>query len=84
MHQNKSISNHTAKRRVERYPRPHTKQLALFLHLARILWKLSLRISWSRLEAHDVRRITEVQPILDRIAAKARAANVRTLGNLDQ
>jgi len=51
------------------------KQVALFCHLAKMLWTLSCRIRWNRLDGGDVLRLEAVQPMLDRAAAKARNAS---------
>lgn len=54
------------------------KQVALFCHLAKILWQLSCRIRWAKLGASDRLRLDAVQPMLDRAAAKARNATSPT------
>jgi hypothetical protein len=65
-----------------RYRRPVAKQLALFVHLARMQWKLSNRIPWGRLSEAQYTTLAEVQPMLDRIAGKARTARIRNRTSL--
>ena len=61
--------------------RPQTsKQVALFCHLAKVLWKLALRIPWSRLDPVGYRRVDEVRGMVERTAAKVRLAKVRADG----
>jgi len=67
---------HNATHQQRRYPQPTTKQVALFCHLAKILWKLALRIPWSRLDPAEFRRVEEVYGMIDRTAAKVRLAKV--------
>jgi len=59
-----------------RYPQPTAKQVALFCHLAKILWKPALRIPWARLDPVGFRRVNEVRGMLDRTAAKVRLAKI--------
>jgi hypothetical protein len=67
---------HNATYQQRQYPQPTTKQVALFCHLAKILWKLALRIPWARLDPAGCRRVEEVQGMLERTAAKVRLAKV--------
>jgi len=53
-----------------------SKQVALFCHLAKILWKLALRIHWSRLDPVGFKRVDEVRGMVERTAAKVRLAKV--------
>jgi hypothetical protein len=63
-----------------KYRRPGAKQVALFCHLSRIIWKLSCRIEWGRLGRDDYGKVDAVRAMLSRAEAKARLARVREGG----
>ncbi|BDI31485.1 hypothetical protein CCAX7_35360 [Capsulimonas corticalis] len=52
---------------------PRNQQLALFLHLARILLRLARRIPWSRLCEHDEASAMEATEILKEALSAAPA-----------
>ena len=59
------------------------KRVALFCHLARILWKLSCGIEWRALSAGDFRRVDAVRAMLGRAEAKARLARPAVEGGAE-